>query len=111
MIFEYLKGLIDFRTDVYLDELAHAVYLGTNKIVHPSTIWRTLDSMNITNKNVSNSYLCSNLLSGNGCSSLVMRWSKIRTKLLNMSLKSRSTIQISLYSWTNHIVISVILHV
>jgi hypothetical protein len=56
-----VKALVDFRTDIYLDELAHAIYLGTNKVVHPSTVLRTLHDMNITNKNVSYVYLGRNV--------------------------------------------------
>jgi transposase len=50
LFLQYLKGVLSGQNDHYLDELQDLLYKSSGKFVSLPTVWRTLDSMGITNK-------------------------------------------------------------
>jgi hypothetical protein len=50
--YQYLRGLVEQRTDGYLDEFQSEMASALHKEVSISTLWRAIDRLNITNKNV-----------------------------------------------------------
>ena len=48
-----MKGLVEQRNDIYLDELQSTIQAMTGKEASIPTIWRALESMGISNKRVS----------------------------------------------------------
>jgi hypothetical protein len=52
-IVQYLREIVDERADKYLDEIQVELAAAIDKEVSITTLWRSLDRMNISNKRVS----------------------------------------------------------
>jgi transposase len=50
---QYMKGIVEQRNDIYLDELQNVIRSMTGKDPSIPTVWRALHSMGISNKRVS----------------------------------------------------------
>jgi hypothetical protein len=60
-LFKFIEGIVEARPDRYLDEFQERIRIDLDKKVSLTTLWHTLDGLDITNKRVSSSL---KLLSG-----------------------------------------------